>query len=118
MGVRRQELAEGKVGIDGIGLAIPRRYLELDGLAAARGVAPAKFAEGLGVRQMAVAAPSEDSVALGATAVRRLLDRAGIDETRIGMLIAGTETSVDHAKPVASYIHGLLGLPADVRAYD
>jgi hydroxymethylglutaryl-CoA synthase len=34
------------------------------------------------------------------------------------MLIVGTETGVDHSKPVASYVHGLLELPAAMRVYD
>ena len=34
------------------------------------------------------------------------------------MLVVGTETGVDHSKPVASFVHGLLGLPSAMRVYD
>jgi hydroxymethylglutaryl-CoA synthase len=67
---------------------------------------------------MAVADPGEDTVALAATAARRLLSQHKIDPRRIGMLVVGTETGVDHSKPVASHVQGLLGLPRDMRVYD
>jgi hydroxymethylglutaryl-CoA synthase len=34
------------------------------------------------------------------------------------MLVVGTETGVDHSKPVASFVHGLLELPPAMRVYD
>jgi hydroxymethylglutaryl-CoA synthase len=106
------------VGIDALAIAVPRRYLDLEDLARARGVAPEKYTVGLGCRRMAVADPGEDAVALAATAARRLLDATAIDPARIGMLVVGTETGVDHAKPVASHVQGLLGLPRGMRVYD
>jgi hydroxymethylglutaryl-CoA synthase len=106
------------VGIEALAIAVPRRYLELEDLARARGVDPEKFTVGLGCRRMAVAEPGEDTVALAATAVRRLLEATGVEPERIGMLVAGTETGVDHSKPVASHVQGLLGLPRAMRVFD
>jgi hydroxymethylglutaryl-CoA synthase len=57
-------------------------------------------------------------VALAATAARRLLSANAVDPASIGMLTVGTETGVDHSKPVASYVQGLLGLPRQMRTYD
>lgn len=107
-------------GIDAIALAVPRRYIAIEDLAVARGVDPAKYTQGLGAREMAVAEPGEDTVALAAEAARRVLECAGIarDTRSIGMLVVGTETGVDHSKPVASYVHGLLGLPNTMRVFD
>jgi hydroxymethylglutaryl-CoA synthase len=34
------------------------------------------------------------------------------------MLVVGTETGVDHSKPVASYVQGLLRLPRGMRTFD
>ena len=34
------------------------------------------------------------------------------------MLSVGTETGVDHSKPVASYVQGLVGLPRHMRVFD
>ena len=56
-----------RVGIEAIAIAVPQRYLDIEDLAIARGVAPAKYTVGLGASEMAVADPSEDTVALAAT---------------------------------------------------
>jgi hydroxymethylglutaryl-CoA synthase len=106
------------VGIDAISFAVPRRYIELPDLARARGVDPEKYTRGLGGQRMAVADPGEDTVALAATAARRLLGSGDIDPTRIGLFAVGTETGVDHSKPVASHAQELLGLPRSMRVYD
>lgn len=106
------------VGIDAIAVAVPRRYVDLEDLARARGVDPAKYTQGLGAREMAVAEPGEDTVSLAATAARRAIDHAGLDPRELGLLVVGTETGVDHSKPVASYVHGLLELPRAMRVYD
>src|SRR3954471_22908189 len=99
------------VGIEALAIAVPRRYLDIEDLARARGVDPAKYTSGLGAREMAVVDPGEDAVALAATAAGRLLRRNAVDPARIGLLVVGTETGVDHSKAVASHVQGLLGLP-------
>jgi len=67
---------------------------------------------------MAVTDPGEDTVALAATAVRRLIDGNQIDPASIGMLAVGTETGVDHSKPVASFVQGAVELPRQMRVFD
>jgi hydroxymethylglutaryl-CoA synthase len=99
-----------------MGVAVPRRYIAIEDLAAARGVDPAKYTQGLGAREMAVAEPGEDTVALAALAAKRAL--AAADQRELGMLVVGTETGVDHSKPVASFVHGLLELPRAMRVFD
>src|SRR5215510_11105142 len=106
-----------RIGIHALGLAIPRRYVDMEDLARARGVEPAKYVHGLGAREMAVAEPGEDTVALAALAARRALAASDIARPHFGLLVVGTETGVDHSKPVASYVHGLLELPAAMRVY-
>ena len=106
------------VGIEALAVALPRRTLHLEDLARARGVDPAKYIGGLGVREMAVTDPGEDTVALAATAVRRLVESNGVDPASVGMLSVGTETGVDHSKPVASFVQGLTGLPRQMRIFD
>jgi hydroxymethylglutaryl-CoA synthase len=107
-----------RVGIDAMAVAVPRRYIDLADLARARGVDPAKYTHGLGAREMAVAEPAEDTVALAAEAARRALEAARLPGDQLGMLVVGTETGVDHSKPVASFVQGLLDLPKTMRAYD
>lgn len=106
------------VGIDALALAVPQGYLDLADLAAARGVPAAKYVEGLGVRRMAVAQRWEDPVALAANAARRLFATSGSDPSRVGLCVVGTETAVDHSKPIAAWVHRLLGLPQRARVYE
>jgi hydroxymethylglutaryl-CoA synthase len=106
------------VGIDAIGIAVPQGYLELADLAEARGVPPSKYVEGLGVRRMAVAAPWEDPVALAVNAARRLFASSGADPEQVGLCVVGTETAVDHSKPIAAWLHRLAGLPQRTRSYE
>jgi len=106
------------IGIDAIGISVPRAYLELGELAAARGVPPEKYIQGLGVSRMAIASPDEDPVTLAVEAARRLFAGAGRAPDDVGYCAVGTETAVDHSKPVASYVHGLLGLPQRCRVFE
>ncbi len=106
------------IGIDAIALAVPQGYIELSELAEARGVPPGKYVEGLGVRRMAVAQRWEDPVALAANAARRLFATSGQDPSRVGLCVVGTETAVDHSKPIAAWLHRLLGLPQRARVYE
>ncbi|MCU0659834.1 MAG: hydroxymethylglutaryl-CoA synthase [Polyangiaceae bacterium] len=106
------------VGIEALAVALPRRFLSLRDLAEVRGVDPAKYLSGLGGQEMMVADPGEDAAALAATAASRLFAQQRIDPDRIGMLVVGTETGVDHSKAVASHVHGLLGLHRSMRVFD
>src|SRR5258708_38775328 len=96
-----------RIGIHALGLAVPRRYVDMAELARARGVEPDKYLRGLGAREMAVAEPGEDTVALAALAARRALAGAGISRDELGLLVVGTETGVDHSQPGASFVHRL-----------
>ena len=98
------------IGIDALAFATPRAYLELTDLAAARNIPAEKLTKGIGAVRMAVARSYEDPVALAADAALRLFAHAGIDRSSIGYCAVGTETGIDHSKPIASYVHGLLGL--------
>jgi hydroxymethylglutaryl-CoA synthase len=106
------------IGIDALAFATPRAYLELTDLAAARNIPAEKLTKGIGAVRMAVARSYEDPVALAADAALRLFAHAGIDRSSIGYCAVGTETGIDHSKPIASYVHGLLGLPANCRVFD
>ncbi|MEN1728817.1 MAG: hydroxymethylglutaryl-CoA synthase [Pseudomonadota bacterium] len=106
------------VGIDAMAFHGPECYVDMEDLARARGVAPEKFTLGIGQRQMAVATPCEDTVTMAALAGRKALADFDIDPEEIGTLIVGTETGVDHSKPVAVYVHELLGLPSTCRTFE
>ncbi len=105
-------------GIDALALGLPRRHVDLRDLAEARGVPSSKYLDGIGTVRMSVAGPEEDPVTLGADAARRALRLGGVDPKEIGLCIVGTETAVDHSKPVAAFLHGLLGLPSACRVFE
>ncbi|MEO1575109.1 MAG: hydroxymethylglutaryl-CoA synthase [Pseudomonadota bacterium] len=109
---------ENPVGIDAIAFAGPQCFLDMRDLAQARNIDPDKFTLGLGQEKMAVATPCEDTVTLAAKAAQNALTKFDIDPDEIGTLIVGTETGVDHAKPVAVYVHELLGLPTNCRTFE
>lgn len=106
------------VGIEAIAVHVPTHYLELTELARATDVDPAKYLQGLGGRRFAVPAPGEDPVTLGFEAARGLIERYQVDPASIGLLVVGTESGVDGAKPIAAYLHGLLGLKPICRTFD
>jgi hydroxymethylglutaryl-CoA synthase len=87
-------------------------------LANARNVDPKKYLVGLGLRQISVPGPREDSVSMAATAGRKVLQQADVSPDKVGLLIVGTETPVDKSKPVATHVHDLLGISSTCRVYD
>ena len=101
-----------------LAVAIPRHFVSHRRLAVARGVEPEKYVQGLGCEEMAVCSPGEDTVSLAAEAGWRLLEHQPALRERIGLCIVGTESGVDAAKPVAIYVHRLLNLPPNCRAFE
>ena len=91
------------IGIDRISLYTPSYYLDVRELAVARGVDPNKFTIGIGQDKQAVIPSSQDIVTMGANAAIRLRD--DIDDSRLGLVIVGTESGVDASKASALYIH-------------
>ena len=106
------------VGIDHIATYVPNRYLSLRGLASARNIDENKFLIGIGIQEMAVSSPWEDVVVLAANAGYRLLKEAGVSPKEIGLLIVGTESAEDRAKPTATHVHSLLSISDSCRVYD
>jgi hydroxymethylglutaryl-CoA synthase len=107
-----------RVGIEAMAFHSPEHYIELAELAQVRGVDPDKYTKGLGQIRMAVATPMEDTVTLAVNAARKALDKFGIDYGDIGTLVVGTESGVDHSKPVAVYVHEALGLRSNCHTYE
>jgi hydroxymethylglutaryl-CoA synthase len=105
-------------GIERLAAYLPTWVLAADALARARGVAPEQVTEGLGVRELAVLPPCEDVVTLAANAGARLLAAGAVDPGEIGLLAVGTQSGVDEARPVASFVHELLAVGHACRTLD
>ncbi len=106
------------VGVSDIAIYIPQFYLPHDELAEARGVPPEKFREGLGNHKMAILPNWEDSVTMAANAAVQLLEKTGTNPQEIHQLVVSTESGVDHSKPVASFVQGLLKIGSRCRIYE
>ena len=94
-----------KIGIDKIGFFTPHLYVDMEKLAEARNIDPAKFTIGIGQSQMAVPPITQDTVTMAANAALQILDED--DKQSVDFVIFGTETGVDHSKSAAVYIHAL-----------
>ncbi len=105
-------------GLEALSVYIPAHYLDARELANVNEVDPRKYTVGIGIHQISITSPHEDSVTMAHQAAQSLLTEYDIDPADIGMLIVGSETSVDAAKPIAAYVHGLLGLPSNCRTFD
>ncbi|MFT3660155.1 MAG: hydroxymethylglutaryl-CoA synthase [Gordonia sp. (in: high G+C Gram-positive bacteria)] len=104
------------IGIHDLAVATGRYSLDLAELAEHGNVDVDKYYIGLGQEKQSIVAADEDIVTMAAAAARPVLDRNGTDGIRTIML--ATETGIDQSKSAAVYVHGLLGMPADVRAVE
>ena len=104
------------IGIESLSLYVPENYLDLHELAVARGVDSEKFSKGIGQEKMAIPAPDEDVVTMGANAAFHALE--GIDRDTVDTVIFATETGIDQSKAASIYVHGLLGLPSSTRCFE
>ncbi|KJY58791.1 Hydroxymethylglutaryl-CoA synthase [Lactobacillus kimbladii] len=105
-----------QVGIDQIGFYTPNKYVDMVDLAHARNEDPNKFLIGIGQNKMSVADQTQDAVSMGINATLRYLDQ--IARERVGLLIVGTESSVDQSKSASLFIKSALALPANVRTFE
>ena len=104
------------IGIDKIGFYVPKDYIDIVELAKARNVDPDKFTIGIGQDKQAVPQPYQDAVTMAASSADSILTDE--DKKDIGLLIVGTESSVDESKSTAAFLMDLLDLPEDIRAFE
>jgi len=118
------------VGISDIGLYIPQPSIDLDTVVKRRVGHNPRLDRHLDracrvTGQKAIRFPEvwEDSATLAASAVRSLiLQHAGFDLRSVRHLAVGTETGVDHSKPVSAYVQGMLSragfdLPGSISSF-
>lgn len=105
-----------KVGIEKIGIYIPKYFIGLDKLAKHRGIEPEKWTRGIGQENMAVVPIDQDIVSMGANACINILDEK--DKQAIDQVIFATESSYDFSKASSTYIHKLLGIQEFAKSYE
>jgi 3-hydroxy-3-methylglutaryl CoA synthase len=95
------------VGIDDLNLFASTLTLEARDLASARGT-PSSQVERFEFLRRALPPAYEDPVTLAVNAARPIVEDAGADAFEL--LVVATETGIDCAKPLSSYVHKYLGL--------
>ena len=105
-----------RVGVEKINLYGCSLFLDQRQLAEARGLDPEKVVSDYLISTRSLNPLYEDTVTMAVNAARPMLTSEDIDE--IGLLIVGTEGSLDYGKPISTNIHGALGLPSNVRNYE
>lgn len=105
-----------QIGIDKIGFYTPPLYIDMERLAKARGVDPAKYTIGIGQDKMAVPPLTQDAVTMAANAALDVLDDA--DREAIDLVLLGTESGIDHSKSAAVYVHHLTGIQPHARSVE
>ena len=105
-----------KVGIEKIGLYIPKYYVDLVALAEKRGVDPNKWTIGIGQEKMSVIEEGEDIVTMAANAANKILTEE--DKKAISQVVFATESSIDFSKSAASQVHRLLSINKFAKSYE
>ena len=105
-----------QVGIDKIGFYTPNKYVDMVDLANARNEDPNKFLIGIGQEKMSVADETQDAVSMGINATLNYLDE--IDKDKVGLMIFGTESSVDQSKSASLFVKTALKLRPAVRTFE
>ncbi|GIV34827.1 MAG: hydroxymethylglutaryl-CoA synthase [Chitinophagales bacterium] len=95
-------------GIDDMAFHIPRLYLPIEILARHRNLDCGKLKDGLGLEAMSLTDVHEDAATMAANAARKLIEKNKLSPQEIGRIYVGSESLVDGAKPLASYVLAML----------
>ena len=104
------------VGIEKIYVYPTTLALNIDELCRARGFDAAMVRRDFQVAERGVNPPWEDAVTMAVNAADPML--SDDDRQAIGLLVVASESSVDNEKPLSSWVHRYLGLPADCRNFE
>jgi len=110
------QMSQTKIGIGDIGLYLPDPEMDMNNLIRSRSETHPQLIRIMkrainhtGQKSFRFPEPWEDTASLAANSATEVLDRLTEGEREgIRYLSVGTETAVDHAKPVASYVQGML----------
>ena len=97
-----------KTGIDALSFDVAKLHLPIKTLAEARNIEPEKLEKGLGLIKMTLPDTHQDSVVFAANALTKLIQDNQINLNEISRIYVGTESSIDSAKPIGSYLVNLM----------
>lgn len=106
---RLNECSDSQVGIDDLSVYVPKLCLSATGeFAASRSIDPAKLTKGIGIEGMAIPDAHEDAATMAAMSIKDLMERNDLLPEQIGKIYIGTESGVDEAKSIGTYVFGML----------
>lgn len=107
-----EDIPAGKgqaVGIDDLSVYVPRLFLPLAGeFSTNRGIDPGKLIKGIGIERMAVPDRHEDAATMAAMSLLDLMKHSRLRPEEIGKIYVGTESALDEAKAMGTYVIGML----------
>lgn len=109
-------MSPSAVGIEQLNVYGGSCYLDQRTLAVARGLDPDRIVSDFLIERRAVNPPFEDVITMAVNAATPLLSQ--VDPAEIGLLVVGTESSVDNGKPISTNIHAALALSPHVRNFE
>jgi hydroxymethylglutaryl-CoA synthase len=96
-------------GIDDLSLYLPRLFLSATGeFAASRGIDPNKLIKGIGIERMAIPDAHQDAATMAAMSILDLMERNDLLPREVDRIYVGTESGLDEAKAMGTYIIGML----------
>lgn len=104
------------IGIEKLNVYGTSMFLNQGELAKVRGKDPEQIKKDFLIEARSLNPPWEDTVTMAANSALAMLSEE--DRKEIGMLIVGTEGSVDFGKPISTNVHSALGLDSRVRNYE
>lgn len=107
-----------KAGIASIGIHFPSLFLRVEELAKLRQVDPMKFVNGLGCSQIALCPKNYGAMDLAVEAAKRALSRWPGDKNQIGLVVVGTESSLDMSRPLSAWVSDELDIKGHIRSYE
>ena len=99
---------EMKTGIDALSFDVAKLHLPIKTLAEARNIEPEKLEKGLGLLKMTLPDTHQDSVVFAANALTKLIQDNQINLNEIARIYVGTESAIDNAKPIGSFLVDLM----------
>ncbi|WP_030056101.1 MULTISPECIES: hydroxymethylglutaryl-CoA synthase family protein [Streptomyces] len=105
-------------GIQAINAYVGRTSLDVGLLFRTRDLDMGRFGNLL-MAEKSVNLPCEDAISNAVNAAKPLVDALGPEEReQIELLVVGTESGVDYAKPISTYVHEYLGLSPRCRSFE
>jgi polyketide biosynthesis 3-hydroxy-3-methylglutaryl-CoA synthase-like enzyme PksG len=106
------------VGIEAINAYVGRALLDTRMLSRARGLDMSRF-DNLMMDGKSVSLPCEDPVSNAVNAAKPLVDAlTEAERRRIELVVVGTESGIDFAKPISTYVQHYLGLGTACRSFE